>query len=102
MNQESDEFKSKVMFVLAHLPEGEVISYGELANQAGSKRHARLVGRILKQLPADTSLPWYRVVNSKKHISFNEGSEAYHRQREALEAEGWVISGQRLIAKEAP
>ncbi|MFD1383700.1 MGMT family protein [Rhodanobacter aciditrophus] len=101
-NQEMDSFKSKVIFILSHLPAGHVISYGELAKQAGRPNNARQVGKILKELPKDTKLPWYRVVNSKRYISFTEGTEAYRRQRSALEQEGWVISGQRLIIKEAP
>lgn len=101
-NQEIDDFKSKVIFILSHLPAGEVISYGELAKQAGYPRHARQVGSLLKKLPKDTKLAWHRVVNSKHHISFTEGTEAYLRQRHALEMEGWVITGQRLLTKEAP
>ena len=102
MNQEIDDFKTKVLFVLSHLDMGEVISYGELAIQAEHPNHARQVGQILKRLPRDTQLPWHRVVNSKRQISFSEGSAAYYRQKIALEAEGWIICGQRLLAKEAP
>lgn len=97
-----DDFKSKVLFVLSHLTVGEVISYGELAQQSGRPRNARQVGQLLKRLPSNTQLPWYRVVNSKKQISFTEGSDAYRRQKAALEQEGWIIRGQRLIAKETP
>lgn len=101
MNQALDEFKSQVLFILAHLPTGKVISYGELARQAGHPNQARLVGRILKTLPPNHALPWHRVVNSKRAISFNEGSDTYNQQRALLEREGWCVVGQRLIAKEA-
>ncbi|MCO4784619.1 MGMT family protein [Marinomonas atlantica] len=100
-NQETEAFKVQVLFILAHLPSGDVISYGELAKQAGNARYARLVARILKQLPNDTNIPWHRVINSKQRISFNENSDAYFRQKSRLENEGWQISGQRLIQKEA-
>ncbi|WP_417505867.1 MGMT family protein [Marinomonas gallaica] len=100
-NQETEAFKVQVLFILAHLPSGDVISYGELAKQAGNTQYARLVARILKHLPSDTTIPWHRVINSKQRISFNEGSDAYLRQKSRLEDEGWEISGQRLIQKEA-
>ncbi|SBS35250.1 Methylated-DNA--protein-cysteine methyltransferase [Marinomonas aquimarina] len=101
-NQESKDFKARVLFVLAHLPHGSVISYGELAKQAGNANYARLVGQILKQLPRDTSLPWHRVVNSKHRISFSEGSDAYQRQKNLLQQEHWTVVGQKLIQKETP
>ena len=101
MNQASAEFKTQVLFILAHLPTGTVISYGELARQAGQPRWARQVGQLLKTLPQGHSIPWHRVVNSQHRISFSEGSDAYLRQRHLLEQEGWIISGQRLITKEA-
>lgn len=48
MNQASAEFKAQVLFILAHLPIGAVISYGELARQAGHPNRARQVGQLLK------------------------------------------------------
>lgn len=101
-NQETKDFKTRVLFILAQLPYGSVISYGELAKQAGHPNYARLVGQILKKLPIETTLPWHRVVNSKHRISFNEGSDAYLRQKALLEQESWTIVGQKLIQKETP
>ena len=101
-NQETEAFKTRVLFVLAHLEEGDITSYGELARQAGNARYARLVGQILKKLPSDTHLPWYRVVNSQHRISFTEGTDTYARQKVKLEQEGWIVVGQKLMQKEAP
>lgn len=101
MNQALEEFKSQVLFILAHLPEGEIISYGELARRAGFKNYARQVGQLLKKLPKDTQLPWHRVVNSKHQISFIEGSDVYIQQKQKLEQEGWMVKNQKLIKKEA-
>lgn len=101
-NQVTEDFKDRVLFVLAHLPQGSLISYGELAAQAGNPRYARLVGQILKQLPRKTAIPWHRVVNSKHRISFSEGSDAYLRQKALLEQEHWTVVGQKLIQKETP
>ena len=44
------------------LAEGEVVSYGDIAEVAGYPKHSRLVGRILAT--TDLDVPWWRVVNS--------------------------------------
>lgn len=99
-NQAMTHFKSQVLIILNNIPSGHCITYGELAKQAGFPNHARQVGTLLKSLPKNTKLPWYRVVNAKHHISFVEGSDAYERQRQKLEAEGWVIVGNKLTVNE--
>jgi methylated-DNA-protein-cysteine methyltransferase-like protein len=98
-NQAIDNFKSQVFLILNNVPHGECIAYGELAALAGFPNHARQVGAIMKNLPKDTNLPWHRVVNAQKRISFPENTEGYLRQKEKLEQEGWVIIGTKLAMK---
>ncbi len=59
---------------LAQVPEGKVVSYGQLAELAGLGRAARWVGRTLSQLPGDTRLPWHRVLGAGGRISLPLGS----------------------------
>jgi methylated-DNA-protein-cysteine methyltransferase-like protein len=99
-NQAMDNFKSQVLFILSEVPKGECIAYGELAKQAGFPRHARKVGHLMKNLPKDTKLPWHRVVNSQRKISFAENTDAYIRQKTKLEQEGWTIVGNKLTVNE--
>ncbi len=99
-NQAMTHFKSQVFLILHQSQAGECLSYGEIAKLAGFPGYARQVGQLLKKLPKDTKLPWHRVVNAQKCISFMEGSEAYFRQKEKLEAEGWVIMGCKLKYKD--
>ena len=82
---------ARVWTVLSLIPEGKVVTYGQLAELSGAPRAARIVGNILRQLPAGSSLPWHRVINSKGHISFPEGSSQYHKQRTRLEEEGITL-----------
>ncbi|KZN15477.1 cysteine methyltransferase [Marinomonas sp. TW1] len=89
-------FKSQVFLILHQSQTGECFSYGEIAKLAGFPGYARQVGQLLKKLPKDTKLPWYRVVNAQKRISFAEGTDAYIRQKEKLESEGWVVNGNKL------
>lgn len=78
----------RVYQVLASIPAGRLCSYGEVARLAGLPGRARWIGRVLGQLPKDSTLPWYRVINSQGKISFPEGSAAYHRQLQHLINEG--------------
>ncbi len=81
---------------LAAIPAGTVVTYGQLAQLAGLPGYARFVGSTLKQLPADSSLPWHRVINASGRISFADGSEAYLRQRQRLQDEGICIQQGRI------
>ena len=80
-----DEQRARILAVVDSIPRGRVATYGQVAREAGLPRHARLVGRILAQLPAGTSLAWHRVVNSAGRISLRPGAT---RQRQRLEREG--------------
>ena len=79
---------NEIWFILSRVPEGKVVTYGQLASMVGAPGYARVVGNILKQLPAGSGLPWHRVINSKGQISFPEGSGKFKQQQELLEQEG--------------
>ena len=99
-NQAMAHFKSQVFLILSETLTGECLSYGEVAKRAGFPGYARQVGQLLKNLPKDTRLPWYRVVNAQGRISFAENSDAFLRQKAKLEAEGWLIIGTKLSHRE--
>lgn len=85
----------KVLTLLALVPPGRVVSYGQLADLAGLPARARLVGRILRT--EDTSmLPWHRVVAASGRISLPTGSDGWHEQRQRLQAEGILLKGDRV------
>ena len=56
--------RTALYLTLAQVPEGKVVSYGQLAELAGLGRAARWVGRTLSQLPGDSKLPWHRVLGA--------------------------------------
>lgn len=61
MNDElTDGFKQRVYEVVAHIPRGKVMSYGQIAAMVGSPRAARIVGGVAHW--GDPDLPWQRVV----------------------------------------
>jgi methylated-DNA-protein-cysteine methyltransferase-like protein len=86
----------RIWQVVALIPEGTVASYGQIAALAGMPRHARLVGRTLRELPRDSRLPWHRVVNASLKISQRRGSGGHALQRRRLEREGVEFVGERI------
>ncbi|MFW5926562.1 MAG: MGMT family protein [Wenzhouxiangella sp.] len=85
--EETDRYQ-RIWDVVAGIPAGCVLNYGEVARLAGLPGKARLVGQALGRAPKRMRLPWHRVVNAQGQISFPEGSDKGRRQRELLEAEG--------------
>ena len=73
-------FTEEVIKIIKEIPEGFVMTYGQVA---GNKRAARQVAWILSSMSQKYKLPWQRVINAKGEIS-HTGSE----QRELLELEG--------------
>ena len=78
------------------IPAGRVASYGDVARLAGLPRGAREVGRVLRELPGDSDVPWHRVVNSRGEIRLALDSAAGREQRERLRAEGVTVDRGRI------
>jgi methylated-DNA-protein-cysteine methyltransferase-like protein len=74
--------------VVRKVPRGRVATYGQIAEIAGLEGHARQVGYALHNLPANSNVPWHRVVNAKGEISARTGGDSHELQRMLLEAEG--------------
>jgi methylated-DNA-protein-cysteine methyltransferase-like protein len=81
---------------VAAIPPGRVATYGQIAQLAGYPGYARYVGALLKALPADSEIPWHRVINAKGELAFAVDSEAYQRQKSRLVAEGVLFEGRRI------
>ena len=82
----------RIWQVVASIPEGRVISYGDVAERAGLPGYARYVGTTLGKLPRDTRLPWHRVVNANRKIA-PRGSGRMEEQKRRLSREGVTVSG---------
>lgn len=83
-------FEDAVHAVLSAVPVGEVITYGEVAAEAGRPGAARAVGRIMATSGGE--LPWWRVVAADGRLA--PGKELEQRRR--LVAEG-VDVGERRV-----
>lgn len=82
--------------MIAAIPRGRVISYGEVADRSGLPRRARLVARVLRETPDDVGLPWFRVLRSDGRIAFPPGSRGFREQVRRLAAEGVLVQGGRV------
>lgn len=88
--------RDRIFSVLTAIPYGQVSSYGRVAEYAQLPNGARLVGRILGQLPKDTTLPWHRVLRSNGQIAFPKDSSAFQRQKQLLEAENVIVKNGKV------
>lgn len=88
--------EQKIWHTVALIPVGKVASYGQIARLCGLPGYARFVGTTLRKLPADTALPWHRVVNAQGRISFPPDSASYQRQQQRLQQEGVIFQQQKI------
>lgn len=88
-----------ILTTIAAIPMGQVSTYGDIAKQAGYPGLARHVAKILAKLPSSSNIPWHRVVNSQRRISFPKGSPAYFQQYKLLLKEGIEFQQSGLIPR---
>ena len=98
-SSEEPSMETRVYMVLASIPPGTVVTYGQVAALAGLPRAARMVGRILGNLPKGTELPWQRVINAAGKISLPEDSPSFKLQKARLQEEGVVLNNNRVSLK---
>jgi methylated-DNA-protein-cysteine methyltransferase-like protein len=91
-----DAARTAILATVARIPRGRVTTYGVIATRSGLPRRARLVGRVLAQLPAGSRVPWQRVVAAGGRIAFATGSDAWRRQVERLRREGVELRNGRV------
>lgn len=83
------DFEQRAARILRHLRPGEVTTYGEVAEEAGSPGAARAVGNLLARTDG---LPWWRVVAASGRLV--PGHE--RTQARLLRAEGVEVAGGRV------
>jgi methylated-DNA-protein-cysteine methyltransferase-like protein len=84
----ADPRRQRILATVDSIPHGRVASYGQVAREALLPGRARLVGRVLSELPAHSTLAWHRVLNSAGKSSFPRGSRSAREQFRRLRAEG--------------
>ena len=79
-------FEPSVLAVLEALGPGDVMTYGEIAAEAGFPGAARAVGTLLRR--TERAVPWWRVVRSDGRLVTRVAAE----QRWRLASEGVVFT----------
>ncbi len=88
------DFTTAVTDVLERLDPGDVMSYGEVADEAGFPGAARAVGNLLATTPG---MPWWRIVTQSGRLAPRNEP----RQADLLRSEGVVVRDGRVDLGEA-
>ena len=90
------KFSEQVYAIVAQIPEGRVVSYGQIAQHLGHPQGARAVGCAMRYCP--DGLPWQRVVMADGAVT---GGAYAETRRALLVAEGvpFLPDGRVDIAK---
>jgi len=87
---EPTPFQRAVIDAVRALPEGELVTYGELAEELGRPGGGQAVANVLRGV---SGLPWWRVVPAEGRLYCSHAPV----QTPLLEAEGHVIDERRRI-----
>ncbi|BBF43628.1 methylated-DNA--protein-cysteine methyltransferase [Lachnospiraceae bacterium KM106-2] len=87
MDQSLGTFE-RIYEVVKLIPKGTVATYGQVAELAGNKRWARVVGYALHANPDPEGIPCYRVVNKAGEVSRAFAFGGANKQVELLQADG--------------
>lgn len=86
MSRVDAEFKNRVYGLVAQIPKGRVMTYGQIAALCGAAWAAWEVGQIAHFGLADLS--WQRVVNKQGGLARSYTWGGYEGHKKALKAEG--------------
>lgn len=91
MKRDPASFERAVIRVVKALRSGQVASYGEIAEEAGSPGAARAVGGVLSR---SEGLPWWRVVRADgRLVAPKEAKQARLLKQEGVRVErGQVVT----------
>jgi methylated-DNA-protein-cysteine methyltransferase-like protein len=94
-DHEPTEFQQAVIDAVAALEEGELVTYGELAEELGRPGGGQAVANVLRSVP---DLPWWRVVPAEGRLYCSH----LPVQGPLLEAEGHTIDEHRRFRPTRP
>ena len=90
MSRVDEDFKTRVYELVARIPQGKVMTYGQVAALCGAAWAAWEVGQLAHFGPID--LPWQRVVNKQGGLARGYVPDGLEGHKRALEADGIHVS----------
>ena len=85
---ENPGFFEQVHAVVARIPPGKVMTYGQISDVLNNICSARYVGYAMRAAPEHKNLPCHRVVNRKGELAPGGNFGGPENHRRLLEAEG--------------
>jgi len=82
-DMDKSSFYKEVYSIVADIPKGKVLTYGQIAYLVGKPNCSRMVGQALHNVPAHLDLPCHRVVNAQGRLA-----PCWQEQHKLLEVEG--------------
>lgn len=90
MPRVDEAFKNRVYDLVAQIPKGRVMTYGQVAAICGAAWAAWEVGQIAHTGPS--GLPWQRVVNKQGGLAAGWPGGGRSAHAEKLRADGVIVS----------
>ncbi len=81
------DYRERVYEIVRQIPEGRVMTYGQIAEILGQGYTPRTVGYVMNASSTD-DVPWQRVINAKGGCSTAKITMIVDLQQNLLEAEG--------------
>lgn len=94
----NNSFREAVYALVAQIPPGKVMSYGQIAALCGHPGAARVVGQIAHFGPSD--LPWQRIVNASGGLAASFWPDGRTGQARMLESEGVILKNDKVNMQE--
>lgn len=94
----NSQFRDAIFTLVRKIPDGRVMTYGQIAALCGHPGAARVVGQVAHFGPAD--LPWHRVVNATGGLAAGYVPDGRAGQARMLMQEGVLVKNHRLKIKE--
>ena len=96
MSSQLPSFRDAIEELVSKIPEGRLMTYGQIAALCGSPRSSRIVGGIAHF--GNPNLPWYRVVNRIGGLASGyPGGKIGHKIM--LEQEGFTVKNFQVNIK---
>ena len=88
---------SEIYAIVAEIPRGAVMTYGQIARSVGNPGWSRLVARAMSETPEELDIPCHRVINGKGEMSPDYVFGGQHIQRKMLEDEGVIFKSNGCV-----
>ena len=92
----ASRLQRRVLSFLRTVPEGRVVTYGQIAGHVGNPHMARAVGNALHRNPDPSLYPCHRVVHADGRLSEAYAFGGIEAQAERLRAEGVTVTNGRV------